>query len=190
MGKHFHVERKKAAVAVYLMTKRLRTEHGVKWLIPYYMASVAAGGGSRAQVSRWVKTNIDELESDDDEETRGAPPVLSDDLENLLVGFAASSRTSLQPLTLDILRKFCISYLKFSPSLSTLSRIMTAHGFSSQKTMSRNSRMVSPDVVDDSLSFIEEICSYHFSPDRIICMDETGLWSNVVAPRTYHYKNW
>jgi hypothetical protein len=67
---------------------------------------------------------------------------------------------------------------------------MMANGFSSQKVMSRSSRMVSPETVDDALSFIEEIRGYDFPPHRLLFMDETGLWSNVTAPKTYHFTNW
>lgn len=50
--------------------------------------------------------------------------------------------------------------------------------------------MTSEEVVDDAISAIEEIRSYDFPPHRIIAMDETGLWSNVAKPKTYHFKNW
>lgn len=67
---------------------------------------------------------------------------------------------------------------------------MKENGFSSQKTLSRNSRMVHSEVVDDAIEALQQIHSFNFPPERIIAMDETGLWSNVSAPRTYHYKNW
>jgi len=44
--------------------------------------------------------------------------------------------------------------------------------------------------VEDAISFILKIRDYGFPPHRIITMDETGLWSNVVSPRTYHFKSW
>ena len=172
---------------VFRSVKRLRKENGTTALSPLTLASVAAGGASKTQIYEWLKID---LTDDAREEARGARPVLNEDLEKLLVGFAISQRSSLQPLTLARLKQFCQSYLNLSPSLSTLSRIMTKHGFSSQKAMARNSRMVSQEVVDDALSFIEEIRTHAFPPHRIICMDETGLWSNVTAPKTYHFKNW
>lgn len=184
---HYHIERKRAAVEVFRSVKRLRTEHGAKWLSPLTLASVAAGGATKPRIYEWLKSD---LSNDAEEETRGASPVLNEDLEMLLVGFAVSMRSSLQPLTLATLKRFCQSYLSLSPSLPTLSRIMSKHGFSSQKVMARNSRMVSQEVVEDALAFIEEIRTYAFPPHRIICMDETGLWSNVTAPKTYHFKNW
>jgi len=50
--------------------------------------------------------------------------------------------------------------------------------------------MVSLEVVEDAPAAIEEVRSYGFPPHRIIAMDETGLWSNVTSPKTYHFKNW
>jgi hypothetical protein len=166
---------------------RLRTEHGAKWLDPTSLASVAAGGASRRQLYEWLKSDLSGEAQQQQEETRGRPRALSEDQESLLVGFAISTRTSLQALALTDLERFCTSYLSTTPSLSTLSRIMSEHGFTSQK-LSRNSRMVSPEVVEDALAAIEEIRSFNFPPHRIIAMDETGLWSNVTAPRTYHFK--
>jgi hypothetical protein len=184
---HHHIERKRAAVDMFRSVKRLRKEYGATWLSPVALASVAAGGASKTQIYEWLKID---LTDDTHEEARGACPVLNEDLEKLLVGFAVSQRSSLQPVTLALLKQFCQSYLNLSPSLSTFSRIMANHGFSSQQAMTRNSRMVSEEVVEDALAFIEEIRTYDFPPHRIICMDETGLWSNVTAPKTYHFKNW
>jgi hypothetical protein len=187
---HYPIERKRAAADVFWSVKRLRTEHGAKWLNPTSLASVAAGGASQRQIYEWLKSDLSDEAQQQHEENRGRPRVLSEDQEYLLVGFAVSTRTSLRPLALADLNRFCASYLGTSPSLSTLSRIMSEHGFTSQKALSRNSRMVSQEVVEDALAAIEEIRSYDFPPHRIICMDETGLWSNVSAPKTYHFKNW
>jgi hypothetical protein len=67
---------------------------------------------------------------------------------------------------------------------------MKENGMSSQRSMTRASRLVNEEVVEDALSSIEEIRSYGFPPDRVICMDETGLWSNVTKLATYNIKNW
>ena len=115
---------------------------------------------------------------------------MSDDEEGLLVGFATSRRSVLEPVSLAILSQFCESYLSAKPSLATLSNIMLRNGFSSQKALKRNSRMTSEDVVGDAIDALEEIRSFNFPPHRILCMDETGLWSNVTAPKTYHFRNW
>jgi len=185
--KHFHVERKRAAVEVYREVKRLKLENRAHIASAMSLAIIASGGASSTQIFKWLKAD---LYNENDEETRGSDPMLNADLECLVVGFATSLRLSLLPLSLDTVKNFCESYLNKSPSKSTLSRIMNSYGFSSQKAMSRNSRMVSEDVVEDALAFIELIRSYAFPPHRIIAMDETGLWSNVTQPKTYHFKNW
>lgn len=187
---HYSPDRKRAAVDVFRSVKRLCTERGAKWLDPASLASVAAGGASKTQIYAWLQTNLSEDTQQQQEENRGRPRVLSEDQQMLLVGFASCTRSSLHPVQLTDLKRFSDSYLSSSLSLSTLSRIMSEHGFTSQKAQARNSRMVSPDVVEDALAAIEEIRSYNFPTYRVICMDETGLWSNVSAPKTYHFKNW
>lgn len=49
--------------------------------------------------------------------------------------------------------------------------------------------MTTQKVVDDAITFLKEVRSYKYSLDRILIMDETGLWSNVAAPRTLHFIN-
>jgi transposase len=188
--RHYHLERKRAAVDVYRSVKRFRTEVGTRRLGAYSLASVAAGGASERQIRDWLKSDLSEDAQQQHEENRGRPRVLSEDQEMLLVGFASSTRSSLHPVQLKDLKRFSESYLGATLSLSTLSRVMSEHGLTSQKGLTRNSRMVSPEVVQDALAAIEEIRSYDFPPHRIITMDETGLWSNVSAPKTYHFKNW
>jgi hypothetical protein len=132
--------------------------------------------------------------SDEANESRlhreGPLRVLSEDQEMLLVGFAVSRRSTLEIVTLEILQQFCENYLNKTPALSTLSNTMASHGLSSQRALKRNSRMTSEDVVDDAVDFLEEIRSRNYPPHRILCMDETGLWSNVTSPKTYHFLNW
>jgi len=187
---HYNIHRKRAAVDVYRAVKRFCKEAAQNSIDPLFIASVAAGGASRTRIFEWLKQDLSDEAQEVRDETRGRPSILSEDQEQLLVGFAVSIRSSLEPVSLQTLSQFCKSYFGLTLSHSTLSRIMTEHGFSSQKAMTRNSRMTSEEVVDDALSAIEEIRSYKFPPHRIICMDETGLWSNVAKPKTYHFKNW
>jgi hypothetical protein len=187
---HYNIHRKRAAVDVYRAAKRFCKEAAQNSIDPLFIASVAAGGASRTRIFEWLKQDLSDEAQEVRDETRGRPSILSDDQEQLLVGFAVSIRSSLESVSLQTLSQFCKSYFSLTLSHSTLSRIMTEHCFSSQKAMTRNSRMTSEEVVDDALSAIEEIRSYKFPPHRIICMDETGLWSNVTKPKTYHFKNW
>jgi transposase len=187
---HYNIERKRAAVAVYYEAKRIIKEAGKNSLDPISLASAAAGGASERRIYAWLKEDLSVEAEENKIETRGRPSILTEDQEKLLVGFAASSRSCLEPLSLKRLVQFAKSYLGVTLSNATISRLMTENGFSSQQAMSRNSRMTSEEVVDDSIDFIEEVRSYHFEPDKILAMDETGLWSNVTKPRTYHFKNW
>ena len=154
------------------------------------LASAVSNGPSSAQIKVWLKEDLSPGTVSQKPENRGAARLLSDDQEALLVGFALCTRSSLEPVTLATLQQFCQSHLSVTPSLPTLSRTMNEYGFSSQKAMSRSSRMVTEEVVDAALSSLEEIRSYEFEPDQLLFMDETGLWSNVREPRTYHYRNW
>jgi len=88
------------------------------------------------------------------------------------------------------LLNFSKFYLGIVASNTTISGIMKNHGLSSQKSRERNSRMVSEEVVQAAIEAIEEIRGYEFPPHRILCMDETGVWSNAVNPRTYNFVNW
>jgi uncharacterized protein YlxP (DUF503 family) len=81
---------------------------------------------------------------------------------------------------------FAKSHFNITLAKWEITYITQRAGFSSQKAMKRESRMTTQKVVDDSIAFLEEVRSYNYSLDRIIAMDETGLWSNVVAPRTLH----
>jgi hypothetical protein len=187
---HYHLERKRAAVDVYREVKRLKKESDGILHSAYEFASVAAGGASETQIRLWLKSDLSDDAILQKEDRRGAARALTNDEENLLLGFAICERTSLQSLTLAMLQKFCLSYIQKNVSLATLSRIMRESGFSSQRVISRSSRLVSPETVKEALSFIEEIRSYALPPSRLIFMDETGLWSNVVKPKSYHFVNW
>lgn len=175
---------------MFRFAQNIRSLTGLKEFQPIALASVAAGGASKAQIHVWLNENLSPEAVSEKQENRGASKLLSDDQESLLVGFAISTRSSLEPVTLETLRQFCFNLFDVVPSLPNLSRNMNEFGFSSQKAMSRSSRMVSTEVVDAAISSIEEIRSYIFPPDQVLFMDETGLWSNVRQRKTYHFQNW
>lgn len=187
---HFSFDRKRAAVSVFKLCKRLKTEHGYKEVSPVEFAQAAAGSGSETQVYTWLKEDLSIEAEEHHEESRGSAPLLSDDEKSLLVGFACFKRSSLKPVSTKTLLQFCTSHLSATPSQPTISRIMREFGFSSQRTLNRNSRMVSREVVEDALDAIVELRSYGFSPEQLLFMDETGLWSNVTQQKTYHFSNW
>ena len=175
---------------VYRGLKRLREEKGKIPCSPLRIASIAAGGVTPRQIYNWLNEDLTDEGQARKNSQKGPQPLLSDDQELLVVGFTISCRLSLAPVTLSSLSDFCKSYLNLEVSNSTLSRIMNRHGFSNQKVLGRNSRMVDEQVVEDALAAIVEIRSYNLPPELIISMDETGLWSNVTNPRTYHFKSW
>ena len=187
---HYDIERKRAAVAVFDEVKRIHKEGSPEDLNPANLASVASGGASRAQIYAWLKKDLTEEAQEIREESRGGERVLTEAQEMLLVGFAICERDALQAVTQVKLSEFCESYLNETPSQSTISRIMARNGFSSQRSMTRASRLTTAEVVEDALSNIEDIRSYNFSPNRVIFMDETGLWSNVTQLKTYNFRNW
>jgi transposase len=187
---HYHLDRKRAACDVYkfLMSSGSQTELTKEEVMK--IARTAAGGASQRAIYRWLKEDFSPEAVGGRPERRGAKKSLSEDQRALLVGFAISTRSLMEPVTLTTLEHFCRCHFTVTPSIPTLSRMMTEFGFSSQKAMSRASRMVSLEVVDAALSTIEEIRSYDFAPDQLLFMDETGLWSNVRELRTYHFRNW
>jgi transposase len=164
-SKHFHIERKRAVTEVYRGLKRLREEEGEIVHSPIRIAAIAAEGASRQQIYNWLKEDLTDEGLANKISRKGAKPAPTDDQELLLLGFTISCRLSLDPVTLSSLSDFCKSYLNVEVSESTLSRIMTRHGFSNQKVLGRNSRMVNEQVVDDAIAAIADIRSYSFPPE-------------------------
>ena len=187
---HYPLDRKRAACDIYRFVMDYDKTLTPKSKDAVMLASVASGGASNREIFNWLRQDLSPAAISQRTENRGAVRLLSDDQEALLIGFTVSCRSALEPVTLTTLIQFCQSHLSVTPSLPTLSRTMTEYGFSSQKSMSRSSRMVTEEVVDAAISSLEEIRSYEFEPDQLLFMDETGLWSNVREPRTYHYRNW
>lgn len=175
---------------MFRFAQDLRSQTGEKSIKPIEFACAAAGGVSPVRVYAWLKEDLSPAAVAEKPESRGSHKLLGESLTSLLLGFAISQRSSSEPVTLDTLLQFCSTHFSVTPSRSTISRIMTGHGFTSQKAMSRSSRMVTTEVVDAALSSIEEIRSYGLPPDQVLFMDETGLWSNVRQRQTYHYRNW
>ena len=188
--KHYHIERKRAAVEVYKVATSCFREGSPGQATPLSLAQAASGGASRSQIFKWLNQDLSNEAVSERERARGGSSCLSEDQKKLHVGFAVSRRSELKVLSLDILRVFCRNHFLMEPSFSTLSRLMNDSGFSSQKVMERNTRMTTEEVVYEAIDSLEEIRDYNYPPDRILCMDETGLWSNSSSPRTYHYRGW
>lgn len=144
---------------------------------------------SRATIYRWKKEALTEEEHMARLQQRGRPPKLTNEQNQLLCGFACSLRQSHETVSLQCLQDFCSTHFAVTLSSSALSKRMVKWGFSSQRAMKRESRMVSKKVVDDSIDLVTTVRGYDYPPNRILVMDETGLWSNVVAPYTYHFRD-
>jgi transposase len=138
---------------------------------------------------RWKREHLSPEDHKAHLSLRGRHRLLSEQQEKLLIGYACDRRRSLLAVTQADLIDFSKSHFNITLHNWVITDITQRAGFSSQKAMKRESRMTTQKVVDDSIAFLEEVRSYKYSLDRIIIMDETGLWSNVVAPRTLHFVN-
>jgi transposase len=138
---------------------------------------------------RWNREQLSLREYKARHSSWGRHRKLSEQQEKLLVGYACDRRRSLLPVTQADLIDFAKTHFNVTLSKPNITAITKRAGFSSQKAMNRESRMTTQKVADDSIAFLEEVRSYQYSLDRILIMDETGLWSNVVAPRTLHFIN-
>jgi len=185
--KHYHFERKRATVAAYREAQRQRQSGE---LLPMLIAQAASGGASEPQIFRWLHEDLSDEALAAKKASRKGRRLLSEDQEQLLLGYAIFCRMNLKSVTLQSLTQFSENYLQKKLSTCFLSRLMSRHGLSSQQAMSRNSRMTSVAVVDAAVEAIESIRLLNLPPHRIIAMDETGLWSKVTQPRTYNFKNW
>jgi transposase len=136
---------------------------------------------------RWKREEVSREDHKARLSRRGRHRKLSEQQEKLLIGYACDRRRSLLAVTQADLIDFAKSHFNVTLRKGDITNITQRAGFSSQKAMKRESRMTTQKVVDDSIAFLEEVRSYNYSLDRIIVMDETGLWSNVVAPRTLHF---
>ena len=188
--KHYPLERKRAACDVYRAASKANSSSPMNSLSPLSLASIAAGGASKTEIFSWLKLDLSDDAITSREEHRGKHPLYSEDQVKLLVGHAVELRGLHRAVHLKDLLHFSKSYLGIVASNATLSDIMSHHGLSSQKSRKRSSRMVGEEVVQAALETIEDIRGYDFPPHRVLCMDETGVWSNAVDPRTYHFVNW
>ena len=109
--------RKRAACDLYRFLVDPITQPQMKSKDAMKLATVASGGASRAEIFRWLKLDLSIAAVSQKEERRGAPALLSDDQEALLVGFALATRSILEPVTLTTLQQFCKSHLSVTPSL-------------------------------------------------------------------------
>ena len=104
----------------------------------------------------------------------------------LILGFAVWRRLNYKAVSGNLIVKFTSTVFHKKMSLSKISDIMKKAGFSSQKTTLRNARQVSENVKKDAIETLKAIHDMNLDPRQILVMDETGVWSNTVAARTYN----
>lgn len=181
---------KRATVRALQEGRRLKAQSGRPRVSSYKMASRVSGGACRQAIHSWESVSLTDQAVKKRLSRRGRRGLLSTEEENLLVGYSVHRRLNLRVLRRAHLVQFATSYFGKTPSPQLISKLLKKHRFSLQKTMVRCSRLVSEKVVDDAVEFLATLRQRNFPPDRIISMDETGLWSNVVSPKTYHFVNW
>lgn len=152
-------------------------------------ARTIAGGASNDSIRRWLDTDI----SDDAEEERlshrGRKPGHSVDFRMICLGHGIKRRLDLLPLSAEHIIEFARGCFNVELRQPYVSELLTSHGITSQLAMARNSRMTDPKVADDSVEFILELRRAANEFPGLLGMDETGLWSNVVERRTYHFSS-
>lgn len=119
---------------------------------------------------------------------RGRKPKLTSTQENLVIGYALALRLKKCSVSASVLRAFVKRVFKKKVSKAWITRLMTKHRFSSQLARKRNARQLSGRVAKDALKFLRRLRRKDYPPDRILAMDETGLWSSTVPRRTYNPK--
>ncbi len=159
------------------------------------LARAASGGASDDAIRKWMNSNIDEdpdiAEKEEKERLslRGAKLKFEPDFQALLVGHAIHRRLSFRAVNAQDLIDFARGTFGINIVQQRISEILIAYGFSSQLSMGRNSRMTDEKVAEDCVAFILELRVLLKAFKKLMVMDETGLWSNVVARLTYHFRN-
>ena len=138
---------------------------------------------------RWHREQLSLQEYEERHSSWGRHRKLSELQEKLLVGYACDQRRALRVVSQRDVIDFAKTHFNISLSNCSVTAITQRAGLSTQRAMQRESRMTTQKVVDDAITFLKEVRSYKYSLDRIMIMDETGLWSNVAAPRTLHFIN-
>lgn len=159
------------------------------------LARATSGGATPEAIHNWLKLNLDEepeLAEEEERERlakRGAKQKLEADFKALLVGYAIHRRLSFRAVGAQDLIDFARGIFGKVILQQRVSEILNGYGFTSQLSMGRNSRMTDEKVAEDCVAFILELRQVRKSFWSLLVMDETGLWSNVVARLTYHFRN-
>lgn len=152
-------------------------------------AQALSGGASEDAIHRWLFEDISPSAEKERLSHRGAKPMFPEDLIKLAIGYAIDVRLDLQALTRQKIIDFVHGFCGIEPQPQRISEWLEDHGFSSQMSRPRGSRMTDLEVANDAVEFLLALRARNLRPDQILFMDETGLWSNLVERRTYHFRN-
>ena len=181
---------KRAAVAVVTALQRELSEHPHPTIKPFAIASEISGGASERSIRNWMKEDLSQEHINERKSHAGRPRMMSDDQEHILIGYFVHRRTNLLSVNRNVLVQFAAVYINLSIQSQRISEFLQRNNISLQTSRQRGSRRVSLKVVDDAVNFVRDLRAMNYPPDRILIMDQTGLWSNVQNPRTYHFANW
>ena len=181
---------KRATVRAYKDAERQLHQNPPEPISPMSIASAASGGAPARTIRNWLKEDLSPEQIRERVSRGGRSRVISEDQEHLLVGYFIDMRLSLTSVSRADLVSFADRYFNITISPQRISEILERNDITLQIARQRCSRMVSEEVVEDSVEFVEEVRERKLPDSRVIVMDETGLWSNVTTPKTFSFKNW
>ncbi len=167
-------------------------EEGVRERLSHPVMSQArtlSGGASVDAIHRWVFEDISPSAERERLSHRGAKPEFHEDIIKLALGYAIDLRLDLKAVDRAQIIDFVHGFCGIKPQPQRVSEWLSDHGFSSQMSIARSSRMTNLEVVNEAVEFLLELRARGLSPGQILVMDETGLWSNTVERRTYNFRN-
>ena len=153
---------------------------------PDKVAMEFTGVKSRQTIWRWRHTNQSPRAIAERRSRAGRPPALNEIAEFLIIGYALYLRSESQAVPAKILIDFAAAHLKKTINKSQVSKLLQKHGWSSRRSLKRNSRQLDGEVADQSVDFIVELRGLGIDTKNWYVMDEAGIWSNTVPRRAYH----
>jgi hypothetical protein len=167
-------------------------ERGVRERLSHPVMSQAltlSGGASEDAIHRWLMEDISPASLAERLSHRGAKPMFPEDFIKLAVGYAIDLRLDLQAVDRAAIVDFVHGFCGITPQPQRVSEWLSDHGFSSQISLPRSSRMTNLEVASEAVEFLLKLRARKLQPNQILFMDETGLWSNSVQRRTYNFRN-
>jgi hypothetical protein len=192
--KHSYSSDTKAAVVAFVKGTSAWAEiqEGVHERLPSPVIAQAqhlAHGASEDAIHRWLFEDISPAAEQERLSHRGAKPMFPEDFIKLAVGYAVDLRLDLQSVNREKIIDFIHGFCDIKPQPQRVSEWLADHGFSSQMSIPRSSRMTHLEVANEAVDFLLALRARKLQPNQILFMDETGLWSNIVDRRTYHFVN-